>query len=103
MPLRRADLRKFNESNMLERHFCTAPMMEWTDRHCRFFHRLLTRRARIYTEMITTGAVLHAPRAPPMASDVAEQPLALQRGSRQPPQLAESPRISNAVGDAEVN
>ena len=41
----------------LSRRFCVAPMMEWTDRHCRFFHRLLTRRALIYTEMITTGAV----------------------------------------------
>jgi len=46
--------------NGLDRKFCIAPMMEWTDRHCRFFHRLLTRRALIYTEMITTGAVLHA-------------------------------------------
>ena len=43
--------------------FSVAPMMEWTDRHCRFFHRLLTRRALIYTEMITTGAVLHGDRA----------------------------------------
>ena len=41
---------------------CIAPMMEWTDRHCRFFHRLLTRRALIYTEMVTTGAVLHGDR-----------------------------------------
>ncbi|MGA9084041.1 MAG: tRNA-dihydrouridine synthase, partial [Pseudolabrys sp.] len=44
------------------RRFCIAPMMEWTDRHCRFFHRLLTRRALIYTEMLTTGAVLHGDR-----------------------------------------
>jgi hypothetical protein len=43
--------------------FCIAPMMDWTDRHCRFFHRLLTRRALIYTEMVTTGAVLHGDRA----------------------------------------
>ena len=42
------------------RRFCIAPMMEWTDRHCRFFHRLLTRQALVYTEMLTTGAVLHA-------------------------------------------
>ena len=43
--------------------FCVAPMMEWTDRHCRYFHRRLTRRALLYTEMITTGAVLHGDRA----------------------------------------
>src|SRR5215467_4003304 len=47
--------------------FCIAPMMDWTDRHCRFFHRLLTRRALIYTEMVTTGAVLHGDRARLMA------------------------------------
>ena len=47
----------------VNRRFSVAPMMEWTDRHCRFFHRLLTRRALIYTEMVTTGAVLHGDRA----------------------------------------
>src|SRR6478672_111173 len=49
--------------------FCIAPMMDWTDRHCRFFHRLLTRRALIYTEMITSGAVLHGDRARLLAYD----------------------------------
>ena len=44
------------------RRFSVAPMMEWTDRHCRFFHRLLTRRALLYTEMLTTGAILHGDR-----------------------------------------
>jgi tRNA-dihydrouridine synthase A len=47
---------------MKPHRFCIAPMMDWTDRHCRFFHRLLTRRALIYTEMVTTGAVLHGGR-----------------------------------------
>ena len=47
----------------LDRKFCVAPMMDWTDRHCRFFHRLLTRRALLYTEMVTTGAVIHGDRA----------------------------------------
>src|SRR5262245_20692903 len=60
--------------------FSVAPMMEWTDRHCRFFHRLLTRRALIYTEMITTGAVLHGARARLLAHDPAEHPVALQLG-----------------------
>ena len=63
----RVGKKKTNKMNNLDRKFCIAPMMEWTDRHCRFFHRLLTRRALIYTEMITTGAVLHGARARLMA------------------------------------
>ena len=90
-------------SNDPDRKFCIAPMMEWTDRHCRFFHRLLTRRARIYTEMITTGAVLHGPSARLMAYDVAEHPLALQLGGCDPRQLAECARIAEAFGYDEVN
>ena len=90
-------------SNDPDRKFCIAPMMEWTDRHCRFFHRLLTRRARIYTEMITTGAVLHGPRARLMAYDVAEHPLALQLGGCDPRQLAECARIAEAFGYDDVN
>ena len=62
------------------RRFSVAPMMEWTDRHCRFFHRLLTRRALLYTEMLTTGAVLHGDRARLLRYDPAEHPLALQLG-----------------------
>src|SRR6185295_10687478 len=61
----------------LDRRFTIAPMMEWTDRHCRFFHRLLTRRALIYTEMVTTGAVLRGDRARLLAYDAAEHPVAL--------------------------
>ena len=90
-------------SNDPDRKFCIAPMMEWTDRHCRFFHRLLTRRARIYTEMITTGAVLHGPRARLMAYDVAEHPLALQLGGCDPRRLAECARIAEEFGYDEVN
>jgi tRNA-dihydrouridine synthase len=68
-----------------QRHsFCIAPMMDWTDRHCRFFHRLLTRRALLYSEMITTGAVIHGDRARLLASDPAEQPVALQLGGCDP-------------------
>jgi tRNA-dihydrouridine synthase A len=52
-------------------------MMEWTDRHCRFFHRLLTRRARLYTEMLGTGAVIHGDRARLLAFDEAEHPIAV--------------------------
>jgi tRNA-dihydrouridine synthase A len=78
-------------------------MMEWTDRHCRFFHRLLTRRALIYTEMITTGAVLHGDRARLLAYDPAEHPVALQLGGCEPPKLAESARIGADLGFDEIN
>src|SRR5258705_13845461 len=54
---------KTSEMSDFEHKFSIAPMMDWTDRNCRFFHRLLTRRALIYTEMITTGAVIHGDRA----------------------------------------
>src|SRR5215475_1607099 len=73
--------------------FCTAPMMDWTDRHCRFFHRLLTRRALLYTEMITTGAVIHGDRSRLLASDPAEQPVALQLGGCDPRALAQCAAI----------
>ena len=87
-----------------ERHrFCIAPMMEWTDRHCRFFHRLLSRRARLYTEMITTGAVIHGERARLLAYDPAEHPLAVQLGGAQPAALAQSARICADLGFDEVN
>ena len=76
--------------NPLNMHkFCIAPMMEWTDRHCRFFHRLLTRRTLLYTEMITTGAVLRGERARLLAFDPAEHPVAVQLGGSDPRALAE--------------
>jgi tRNA-dihydrouridine synthase A len=78
-------------------------MMEWTDRHCRFFHRLLTRRALIYTEMITTGAVLRGARGRLMAHDPAEHPVALQLGGCDPRQLAECARIAEEFGYDEIN
>src|SRR2546430_6586343 len=83
--------------------FCIAPMMEWTDRHCRFFHRLLTRRARIYTEMITTAAVLHGDRARLLAYDPAEHPLALQLGGSHPRELAQCAEIAADFGYDEIN
>jgi tRNA-dihydrouridine synthase A len=83
--------------------FCVAPMMEWTDRHCRFFHRLLTRRARLYTEMITTGAIMHGDRTRLLAYDPAEHPVALQLGGCDPRVLAECARIGADVGYDEIN
>jgi tRNA-dihydrouridine synthase A len=78
-------------------------MMQWTDRHCRYFHRLLTRRARLYTEMLTTGAVLHGDRARLLRYDPAERPLALQLGGADPPALAACARIGAELGFAEIN
>ena len=83
--------------------FSIAPMMEWTDRHCRFFHRLLTRRARLYTEMLTTGAILHGDRARLLDFDPAEHPVALQIGGSEPRDLAASARIAADLGYDEVN
>jgi len=83
--------------------FCVAPMMDWTDRHCRFFHRLLTRRARIYTEMITTAAVLRGDRARLLAYDPGEHPLGLQLGGSDPRELAECARIAADFGYDEIN
>jgi tRNA-dihydrouridine synthase A len=85
------------------RKFAVAPMMEWTDRHCRYFHRLLTRQALIYTEMITTGAVLHGDRARLLAYDEAEHPVALQLGGCDPGALAACARIAADLGYDEIN
>jgi tRNA-dihydrouridine synthase A len=78
-------------------------MMDWTDRHCRFFHRLLTRRALIYTEMITTGAVLHGDRARLLAFDPFEHPVAVQLGGSDPAALAKAARICADLGFDEIN
>ena len=87
----------------LDRRFSVAPMMEWTDRHCRVFHRLLTRRALLYTEMLTTGAVLHGDRARLLRYDAAEHPLALQLGGSDPQALAACARIGVDLGFDEIN
>lgn len=89
--------------NTPARRFAVAPMMDWTDRHCRFFHRLLTRRALIYTEMITTGAVIHGDRARLLAYDPAEHPVALQLGGCEPHALAQCARIGADFGYDEIN
>ena len=78
-------------------------MMDWTDRHCRFFHRLLARRAVLYTEMITTGAIRHGDRGRLLGYDPAEHPLALQLGGSDPIALAQSARIAEDFGYDEVN
>jgi tRNA-dihydrouridine synthase A len=83
--------------------FCIAPMMDWTDRHCRVFHRILTRRARLYTEMLTTGAIIHGDRARLLGFDACEHPLALQLGGSDPADLAASASIGEQFGYDEIN
>ncbi len=78
-------------------------MMDWTDRHCRFFHRQLTRRALLYTEMVVADAVVHGARDRLLGFDAAEHPVALQLGGSEPARLAEAARIGEAFGYDEVN
>jgi tRNA-dihydrouridine synthase A len=78
-------------------------MMDWTDRHCRVFHRHLTRRALLYTEMLTTGAVVHGDRARLLSFDASEHPVALQLGGSDPRALAEAARIGEGFGYDEIN
>jgi tRNA-dihydrouridine synthase A len=83
--------------------FCVAPMMDWTDRHCRFFHRLLSGRARLYTEMVTAEAVLHGRRERLLAFSPEEHPVALQLGGSDPDRLAEAAAIGEGYGYDEIN
>jgi tRNA-dihydrouridine synthase A len=78
-------------------------MMDWTDRHCRSFHRRLTGRALLYTEMVTTKAVLHGDRERLLGFDPREQPLALQLGGSEPAELALAARIGEDMGYSEIN
>jgi tRNA-dihydrouridine synthase A len=80
-----------------------APMMDWTDRHCRAFHRTLTSQALLYTEMVTTGAVLHGDRERLLGFSELEHPVALQLGGSEPDDLAESARIGADLGYDEIN
>jgi tRNA-dihydrouridine synthase A len=80
-----------------------APMMDWTDRHCRVFHRQMTRRAMLYTEMVTAAAVIHGPRARLLDFDGAEHPVALQLGGSDPRELAAAVAIARDWGYDEVN
>ena len=82
---------------------CVAPMMDWTDTHCRSFHRLLAPRARLYTEMIHANALLHGDRARLLSMDPAEHPVALQLGGSEPAVLAQAARIGAEHGFDEVN
>lgn len=82
---------------------CVAPMIDVTDRHCRYFHRLLAPKARLYTEMITTGALLHGNVARHLDFNEAEHPVALQLGGSEPGELAAAARLAAKWGYDEVN
>src|SRR3954462_13876734 len=89
--------------NDLRRKFSIAPMMDWTDRHCRVFHRLMTRHAQLYTEMLTTGAVIHGDRQRLLGFDASEHPVALQLGGSDPRDLATAAKIGEDFGYDEIN
>jgi tRNA-dihydrouridine synthase A len=83
--------------------FNVAPMMDWTDRHCRFFHRILSRRARLYTEMLASAAVLHGERHRLLGLNAAEHPVAVQLGGSDPAELAAAAQICADFGYDEIN
>ncbi|MBL8378567.1 MAG: tRNA dihydrouridine(20/20a) synthase DusA [Burkholderiales bacterium] len=83
--------------------FCVAPMMDWTDRHCRFFHRQLSRHARLYTEMVTTPALMHGDVPRHLDFNEEEHPVALQLGGSEPGDLAHCARLAERWGYDEVN
>jgi tRNA-dihydrouridine synthase A len=87
----------------LSHRLCVAPMMDWTDRHCRYFLRLVSPRARLYTEMITTGALMFGNVPRHLDFDPAEHPLALQLGGSDPQALAHCARLGEAWGYDEIN
>jgi tRNA-dihydrouridine synthase A len=90
-------------SRPYEARFSVAPMMDWTDRRCRAFHRVLSRRARLYTEMVTADAVVFGPRERLIGFDAAEHPVALQLGGADSRRLAEAARIGAEFGYDEIN
>lgn len=89
--------------NASDWRLCVAPMIDVTDRHCRFFHRLLAPHARLYTEMITTGALLHGKVGRHLDFDAAEHPVALQLGGSEPDALAHAARLGREWGYDEIN
>ena len=87
----------------LSHRFCVAPMLDWTDRHCRYFHRLLSKEALLYTEMVTTGAIIHGNSARFLQFNPEEHPVALQLGGSNPHDLAICARLAESEGYDEIN
>lgn len=94
---------KVNAPVELSRRFSVAPMMDWTDRHCRYFHRLLSEHTVLYTEMVTTGALVFGDKARFLRHNPEEYPLALQLGGHDPEHLAMSARYGEEAGYQEIN
>ncbi|HEY6822925.1 MAG TPA: tRNA dihydrouridine(20/20a) synthase DusA, partial [Steroidobacteraceae bacterium] len=82
---------------------CVAPMMDWTDRHCRYFLRQVSSSARLYTEMITTGALIHGDVDRHLAFNEEEHPVALQLGGSEPDELAQCAKLGERYGYDEIN
>ncbi|MDR1529091.1 MAG: tRNA dihydrouridine(20/20a) synthase DusA [Burkholderiales bacterium] len=93
----------FRQSALSPFRFCVAPMLDWTDRHCRYFHRLLSKHARLYTEMVAAPALFHGDAARHLDFDAAEHPLALQVGGSDAAQLAHAARLAERWGYDEIN
>ena len=90
-------------TNSVDRRFSVAPMMDWTNRHCRYFHRLLSKNTLLYTEMVTTGAILHGDAKRFLQFDPAEYPVALQLGGSDPNDLAKCAKLAESEGYNEIN
>src|SRR5579871_6417689 len=97
------DVKSNNASLANSWRFSVAPMMDWTDRYCRMFHRVLTRHALLYTEMVTTAAVIHGNRERLLGFDACEHPVALQLGGSNPRDLAIAAKIGEDFGYREIN
>ena len=92
-----------NTSTLPKRTISIAPMLDWTDRHCRYFHRLMTRQTLLYTEMVTTGALLHGNVPRHLDFDASEHPVALQLGGSEPEDLAFAAKLGQEWGYDEIN
>lgn len=93
----------YDKSEFSTHRFCVAPMLDWTDMHCRYFYRLMSRHALLYTEMVTTGAILHGSRERHLRFNTEEHPLALQLGGSNPQDLAQCAKIAEDYGYDEIN
>lgn len=92
-----------DNTNKINHRFCVAPMLDWTDRHCRFFHRLISQHALLYTEMVTTGALIHGDQHRFLSFNKEEHPLAFQLGGSHPRELALCAKMIEDYGYDEVN
>ena len=90
-------------ADKFQRRFSVAPMLDWTDRHCRYFYRLLSKQALLYTEMVTTGAIIHGDTHRYLDFNKEEHPVALQLGGSNPEELAQCSRIAEDYGYDEIN